>query len=96
MMLLPSSLIFSLPKGEMLSLRVVLTLEAIRLLLFPSSLLVFPYNKWADWSPIARVQRGPSEGARCASKGDERAAPLLLHRAGCEAGWAGRQQDSLF
>jgi hypothetical protein len=25
---------------------------------------------WPDWSPTARVQRGPSEAARCASKGD--------------------------
>ena len=25
---------------------------------------------WPDWSLTARVQRGPSEAARCASKGD--------------------------
>jgi hypothetical protein len=45
-------------------------LEGNRIPLLPPSLLVFPYKGWPDWSPTARVQRGPSEGARCASKGD--------------------------
>src|SRR5713101_1337256 len=35
---------------------------------------------WPVWSPTARVQRGPSEAARCASTGDQQATlvpPLL-------------------
>ena len=38
--------------------------------LFPPSLLAVSSSGWADWSPTARVQRGPSQAARCASKGD--------------------------
>jgi hypothetical protein len=38
----------------------------------PSLLIV----GWSAWSPIARVQRGPSEAARCASTGDQQATPL--------------------
>src|SRR6267143_6592827 len=37
------------------------------------SLLVFPLGGWPDWSPTARVQRGSSETARCASTGDQQA-----------------------
>jgi len=38
----------------------------------PSLLIV----GWSACSPIARVQRGPSEAARCASTGDQQATPL--------------------
>src|SRR5262245_913402 len=41
--------------------------------LFPPSSLVPCLSGWPVWSPTARVQRGPSEAARCASKGDQRA-----------------------
>src|SRR4029079_9596975 len=33
----------------------------------------FPIGGWPDWSPSARVQRVPSQGARCASTGDQQA-----------------------
>ncbi|MGH7181260.1 MAG: hypothetical protein ACREJN_04690, partial [Nitrospiraceae bacterium] len=35
--------------------------------------LLFLIAGWLVWSPTARVQRGPSEAARCASTGDQRA-----------------------
>jgi hypothetical protein len=34
----------------------------------------------SDESPTARVQRGPSEGARCASTGDSPGHPILCWR----------------
>jgi len=34
-----------------------------------SSLLLLLSRGWSVWSPTARVQRGPSEAARCASTG---------------------------
>lgn len=39
----------------------------------PSKLPRFSPRGWLAWSPPARVQRGESSTARCASKGDERA-----------------------
>ena len=38
--------------------------------LAPARLAFIFCKGWPDWSLTARVQRGPSEAARCASKGD--------------------------
>ena len=35
---------------------------------------------WPAWSPTARVQRGPSQAARCASTGDQLTSPSKLAR----------------
>jgi hypothetical protein len=42
------------------------------------SLLVYVVQDGPDESSTARVQRGPSEGARCASTGDSPGHPSLL------------------
>ena len=55
------------------------TARCANIMVLPS-LLVFPLGGWPDWSPTARVQRGPSEAARCASTGDQQATlPLPYH-----------------
>ncbi len=46
---------------------------------FPNlSFSLSPYRGWSVWSPTARVQRGPSQAARCASTGDQQTAAFLL------------------
>jgi hypothetical protein len=40
---------------------------------FQTWLVLFSPEGWPGWSLIARVQRGPSEAARCASTGDQQA-----------------------
>jgi len=48
----------------------------------PSKLARFPFTGgWPAWSPTARVQRAPSERARCASTGDQQA-PLPIFSCG--------------
>jgi hypothetical protein len=42
------------------------------------SLLLYAVQDGSDESPTARIQRGPSEAARCASPGDSPGHPPLL------------------
>jgi hypothetical protein len=58
-----------------------------RSLLVLPSLLVYLSRGWPDWSPTARVQRGESATARCASTGDQQApSPPLLREQGISTG----------
>ena len=50
----------------------------IRVIMLPPSLLVPHLGGWADWSPTARVERGPSEAARSANTGDRSGYPPPL------------------
>ncbi len=58
-----------------------------RLKMILPSLLVYVAQDGPDESPTARVQRGPSEAARCASTEDRQASsPSLLREQGIRAG----------
>ncbi len=53
--------------------------ERLKMILSKLAWVPCPWDG-SDESPTARVQRGPSEGARCASTGDSPGHPILCWR----------------